>query len=96
MRYSVADNETGYLVEPENPEKLAEKINYLLDNPDIAQQMGEKGRARFMKLFTLERMISETETIYYQLTQNNLEKLENKGIGKREQGKTLHKEKILN
>ena len=86
MRYSVADNETGFLVEPRNPEKLAEKINYLLDNPDIAQQMGEKGRARFMKLFTLERMISETEAIYYQLVQNKLEKLENKGIGKREQG----------
>ena len=83
MRYSVADNETGFLVEPRNPEKLAEKINYLLDNPDIAQQMGERGRTRFMKLFTLERMISETEAIYYQLVQNNLEQLESKGMGNR-------------
>jgi glycosyltransferase involved in cell wall biosynthesis len=94
--YTVADGETGFLVEPKNPEKLAEKINFLLDNPEIVKQMGEKGRTRFMKLFTLERMISETEAIYYQLTQNKLEKLENKGIGNREQGKTLHKEKILN
>ena len=87
MRYSIADGETGLLVEPKNPDKLAEKINYLLDNPDIAQQMGEKGRTRFMKLFTLERMISETEAIYYQLVQNNLEKLEDKETGKREQRK---------
>ena len=76
MRYSVADNETGFLVEPEKPEKLAEKINYLLDNPDIAQQMGEKGRTRFMKLFTLERMISETEALYCRLLQNNLKNFE--------------------
>ncbi|MBV6627759.1 MAG: glycosyltransferase [Rivularia sp. (in: Bacteria)] len=83
--YTVADGETGFLVEPKNPGKLAEKINFLIDNPDIAQQMGEKGRRRFMKLFTLERMIYETEAIYYQLVQNKLEKLENNGIGNREQ-----------
>ena len=80
MRYSVADGETGFLVQPKNPEKLAERINFLIDNPDIAQQMGEKGRTRFMKLFTLERMISETEAIYYQLVKNNLKKLEKLGI----------------
>ena len=80
MRYSVADNETGFLVEPRNPEKLAEKINFLLDNPDIAQQMGEKGRTRFIKLFTLERMISETEALYCRLLQNNFKNLETLGI----------------
>ena len=80
MRYSIADGETGFLVEPRNPEKLAEKINFLLDNLDIAKQMGEKGRTRFMKLFTLEGMIYETEAIYYQLTQKNLEKLEKLGM----------------
>ena len=80
MRYSVADNETGFLVEPENPEKLAERINFLIDNPDIAQQMGEKGRTRFMKLFTLHRMISETEALYCQLLQNNCNSLETLGI----------------
>ncbi|MBE9214516.1 glycosyltransferase [Plectonema cf. radiosum LEGE 06105] len=80
MRYSVADNETGFLIEPRSPEKLAEKINFLIDNPDIAQQMGEKGRKRFMKLFTVERMISQTEAIYYQLLENNIEKFVKLGI----------------
>ena len=80
MRYSVADGETGFLVQPKNPEKLAERINFLIDNPDIAQQMGEKGRTRFMKLFTLERMISETEALYCRLLQNNFQNLETLGI----------------
>lgn len=76
MRYSVADDETGFLVEPKKPHKLAEKINYLLDNPDIARQMGEKGRTRFLKLFTLKSMVSKTEAIYYQLLQNNLKNID--------------------
>ena len=80
MRYSVADGETGFLVQPKNPEKLAERINFLIDNPDITQQMGEKGRTRFMKLFTLERMISETEALYCRLLQNNFQNLETLGI----------------
>ena len=67
---------SSFLVEPKNPEKLAEKINYLLDNPDIAQLMGERGRTRFMKLFTLERMISETEALYCRLLQKNLKNFE--------------------
>ncbi len=35
----VKDSETGYIVEPE-PQKIAEKINYLIENPDIARKMG--------------------------------------------------------
>ncbi|WP_414623413.1 glycosyltransferase family 4 protein [Calothrix sp. CCY 0018] len=80
MRYSIADGETGFLVEPKNPEKLAEKINFLLDNPDIAQQMGERGKTRFMKLFTLEQMISETEALYCRLLQKNLKNFEKLAI----------------
>ena len=35
----VKDSETGYIVEPE-PQKIAEKINYLIENSDAARTMG--------------------------------------------------------
>ncbi|AAM04600.1 glycosyltransferase [Methanosarcina acetivorans C2A] len=35
----VKDSETGYIVESE-PQKIAEKINYLIENPEIARKMG--------------------------------------------------------
>src|SRR5262249_61588037 len=35
-RELVVDGETGFLVPPENPDALAAKIEYLLDNPDVA------------------------------------------------------------
>ncbi len=67
MRYSVADGETGILVEPGYPENLASKINWLLEHPDIAHSMGKNGQERFNRLFTIDRMIFETENLYYEL-----------------------------
>lgn len=41
----------GLLVDPENPDEIAEKINYLFDHPDEAKKMGEIGREAFEKEF---------------------------------------------
>lgn len=67
MCYSVADGETGILVEPGNYEELANKLNWVINNPENAKIMGEKGRERFLKLFTVERMVAETEALYSKL-----------------------------
>lgn len=41
----IIDNEKcGICVEPDNTKEIANAINYLLDNPDIAIQMGENGK----------------------------------------------------
>ncbi|MFX1293410.1 MAG: glycosyltransferase family 4 protein [Promethearchaeota archaeon] len=37
-------NGNGFLIEPFNLEELTEKVQYLLENPKIAQEMGNKGR----------------------------------------------------
>lgn len=38
----VKDGINGFIVEP-TPQKIAEKINYLVDNPVVAKRMGENG-----------------------------------------------------
>lgn len=43
---AIIDGETGYLVDPYNPDELAEKINYLLQNPGVAKVLGENGYKR--------------------------------------------------
>ena len=51
---AVEDGVSGYLVDPENPEELAEKIRHLLDNPDISADMGRRSRERVLSEFSWE------------------------------------------
>jgi phosphatidylinositol alpha-1,6-mannosyltransferase len=41
---AVVNGQSGYLVDPESPEAIAEKILGLLRNPTLAQRVGEFGR----------------------------------------------------
>jgi glycosyltransferase involved in cell wall biosynthesis len=50
----VKNNETGFIIEKENSKQLSEKIKWLIDNPQKAKLMGEKGRDYFLKNYTSE------------------------------------------
>ena len=49
----VDDGVTGFIIPPRDPETLAEKIIYLIKHPDIARKMGEAGRKKFEREYTL-------------------------------------------
>lgn len=63
----VVDSETGYLAPPGEVDKFAECIDRLLKDRTLAETMGQKGRERLESHFTVERMVSETETVYDEL-----------------------------
>ncbi|MCD6099991.1 MAG: glycosyltransferase [Candidatus Marinimicrobia bacterium] len=60
----VIDTETGILVEPGDPYRLAEAINYLLANQEEMRRMGLAGRQRVEKLFTLDKYVKSIEKEY--------------------------------
>ena len=60
----VVDGETGFLVPPKQPEALAARIEYLLDNPGIARRMGQAGEARLRDNFSTKAMVDDTITLY--------------------------------
>jgi len=60
----ISDNETGYLVEPQNPPALAEKIKLLADRPELRQKFGETGLIKVKKEFSQEKMIKKTFAAY--------------------------------
>lgn len=50
-----------------DPKHLAERILFVLKNPDIAKKYGENGYNRVTKLFSIEKYASELENIYIKL-----------------------------
>ena len=51
----VIHGKNGYLLEPKDYNGFAEKISYLIKNPDVAKKMGEYGRAYVKNNFLITR-----------------------------------------
>lgn len=63
----VIDGTTGYLVPQQNPQALAEKLEVLISNPELRNDMGQAGRKLYEEKFTLEifekRMVEIIQTV---------------------------------
>lgn len=66
------DGQTGYVVAPNDPAALAEKINRLLADPPLRQMLGAAGRARAQAEFAVERLIERVEQLYQTLISPSL------------------------
>jgi glycosyltransferase involved in cell wall biosynthesis len=62
----VVPEETGLLVPPANPNALAQAVCRLLDDLQLRQSMGHKGRERFCSEFKAERMACDMMKVYRQ------------------------------
>jgi glycosyltransferase involved in cell wall biosynthesis len=63
----IEEAQCGICIEPENPEKLAEKIVYLSENREICEKLGRQGRAYVVENFSLKKIIKEIENIFYEV-----------------------------
>lgn len=52
----IRDGVDGLLVEARNPEKLAEKMNYLIENPQIREEFESKAKERYRDEFSFEKL----------------------------------------
>lgn len=64
VRYAIAHGETGYLIDSKNPEQIAARLDELMSAPEKRHAMGRRGLERARKLFGLERLIQQTESLY--------------------------------
>ncbi|HEY3662727.1 MAG TPA: N-acetyl-alpha-D-glucosaminyl L-malate synthase BshA [Chthoniobacterales bacterium] len=60
----VVDGENGFLHSFGDTDALASSIDRLADSPDLAQELGEKGRRRAAEFFTADRVVPEYESLY--------------------------------
>jgi phosphatidyl-myo-inositol dimannoside synthase len=61
IREAVVDQETGLLVDPQDPRAIADAIQSLMDNPAQREEMGRRGRERVQRDFRWEERWSVFE-----------------------------------
>ncbi len=64
---AVEDGTTGLLVPPRDPGSLVQAMERMLENPELARNFGEAGRRRVTNLFSIEKMVQQTESLYLSL-----------------------------
>jgi alpha-maltose-1-phosphate synthase len=64
----VVDGETGLLVPPSDPEALADALNILVRDADLAAAMGKAGRERAAAEFGWATIATQTAALYQELT----------------------------
>jgi glycosyltransferase involved in cell wall biosynthesis len=65
----IKDFENGFLVEPKNPEKIAEKVIFLLNDEKLRKTIS-KNNKEVAKKYSWENVIEKLEKIYFKLTNN--------------------------
>ncbi|MGH7456446.1 MAG: glycosyltransferase, partial [bacterium] len=63
----VIDGETGLLVRPDHPHRLATAIMKLLREPECRRRLGRCGRQRVEKQFSLDGMVRNYAKVYLEL-----------------------------
>ena len=62
----VISKDEGFIVEPLDPEEIKEALEKIWNAPEMAKQMGQKGRERVEKLFSWKKVSKDIEKIFYE------------------------------
>jgi glycosyltransferase involved in cell wall biosynthesis len=63
----VEEGVTGFIVEAQRPDQLADRLERLIRDPALGRAMGEKARLRIAECFSQERMVAEFEALCREL-----------------------------
>lgn len=64
---TIIHEETGLVVPVDDPQALAAAIIRLLRDRELARRLGQNGRARMLRRFTLERTVADLEALLSRL-----------------------------
>lgn len=65
---NIINGETGFLVQEYDYETMAEKIIYLIENPDIAEQMGKAGRKHILNICTPGKRVQNIKDLLFEVS----------------------------
>jgi glycosyltransferase involved in cell wall biosynthesis len=63
----VISEKEGYIVEPLDPNAIAEALEKIWNAPEMAREMGARGRKRVEKLFSWEKVSKDVEQVFNEI-----------------------------
>lgn len=70
---SVSDGINGFIVNTQDPQQIASKIQYLIENPEVRNQMGKEGRRIYEERFTEEKLVENLANVFNKVINQNKE-----------------------
>jgi glycosyltransferase involved in cell wall biosynthesis len=64
MPYMVEENKTGFLIDPESMEEIAERLERLVSSPELCKQMGQTASRVAMERFHPSSVAEKTRAVY--------------------------------
>jgi len=64
IKESISDGKNGFLVTPGSDKEIAEKLLWILDNKEKAEEMGQNGRDYISETFSLERYVENHRKLF--------------------------------
>jgi len=55
---------TGFLVDKNRPDQIADKLDVLIKSPELRKQMGEAGRKKYLQRYTLEKFERNMKNVF--------------------------------
>ena len=67
MPYMVEEGRTGFLIDPESTEEIADRLARLISSPELCRQMGQAGRQVALERFHPHVVAEKTMAVYRQV-----------------------------
>lgn len=64
MKFMVEDGQSGFLIDPENPQQIGDRLARLLADESLCGQMGRRGRALARERFNPDVVADRTMEVY--------------------------------
>jgi glycosyltransferase involved in cell wall biosynthesis len=64
VRSAVSDGVTGLLAAPDEERRLADAVARILDDRDMARDLGRSGRKHALRSFAIERLVDDLDRLY--------------------------------
>jgi len=64
IRELIDDGDSGFIVPSEDVDAMVKKVSLLLDSPELRRKIGQTGREKMMREFTIERMVNALQDVY--------------------------------